>query len=1061
MRMLLRLLTGVVVLTGVCVPCLLQPGISPVACAGLPASVAGLENSSPSVIPIQIGLSGTISSGIIVDRLAPGAERTAFVGTSDGLYLVVGGSIHRFIYTPAPVADVCLVDDCTGDDTKEIVIYLASSYFAGVQCYDGATGVELWRSATTREALVADLGRADVQSLPIGLEPLPDVNSNGSEDIAALSAGLLCMLDGRTGERIWEFEANRLRDADTRYGGGSLGAVAVAGDVDGDGIVDLAVAGGGGFLGVISGKDGGLLLKERLAEIEPASDPGGHVVCFEVNGQHKAAVTLSGGTGVYLLDLDDGTAEWQTRLANAEIELSSVGDTTGDGVPEVLAFWKSYPQTSIVLNIVLLNGATGDTLWTREIAGSKSAEVTDLDGEKSILVPLRRQGAVERLAVLDLGNGETRQTLEVACATETSSLSIMSSDRWVAGFDDTSLLLVSNQTDLLCVSSQGEVMWYCPRVNNLSVQQGRFNEDSVTDLLLCSSRVLLAIDGSSYTGLWRHEVPYEALMSSGGMSGTKAVADLDHDGCDDVVSCQGSLVKVFSGCSGDLLVASSVGDPISSLDVMRNVDSVAFVAGTASGMSIVGPEGDVLWAEPYEAWDEGLVSSADGFLVLDDTNSDSISDLAILRGSRLVVALSSLTNGTLAFAAGWTVEYGGEIASGEDGLVADLDGDGIREIGLLICKGDSDFSSVVVSAASGQTLVELQHDGGLTLQPGCADFDGDGCPDSLAYWREAPTAQEGEEVWDPGLTPSGARLQIISGQDEAVLWQYDYDSPSDSEAVPAAAVSDLNGDGLPDLALTQIRDEDEVETLQAYDVRNDRVLREVALMEPANAGAPGIPAAYDSPGGPGGSIQEVTDLNGDGRRDLVILDWTLEGEWGGRGGIYIVVNHPLIVDLVNEQVLSRFLVSGSEVVECGDESTLGLVGSSGGFRLLNVANELQLVSPLEGSSHPSPLHIRWQGAGSGDVTQVFVDHVRNGLTYGQELTLPVAAGSHRVTIYSLDQWGKLQQQSVSVNVKGRPWVPVLACLALSVLVVAIFLPRLMHALERRSLRSSHGRRSGD
>ena len=249
---------------------LLTPVAVPEAYAGSP-SASEASGLSPSVVPIPIGLSGTITSRVFVDTLVPGGQDQVFVGTSWVLYVIAGGNIQRFIYTPAPVVDVALIDDAMGDGTKEIVICLASSCYPSVRCYDRATGTELWSSVTTQGAVVEDVGWAHVQSLPGGFEAVPDVNSNGSQDIAVCCSGCLYMLEGNTGKVIWSFEAHHLSDGggDARQTACSLTVVRNAGDVNGDGVVDLAVAGEEGevgLLGVVSGKSGRLLLKKSLGQ---------------------------------------------------------------------------------------------------------------------------------------------------------------------------------------------------------------------------------------------------------------------------------------------------------------------------------------------------------------------------------------------------------------------------------------------------------------------------------------------------------------------------------------------------------------------------------------------------------------------------------------------------------------------------------------------------------------------------------------------------------------------------------------------------------------------------
>jgi hypothetical protein len=80
--------------------------------------------------------------------------------------------------------------------------------------------------------------------------------------------------------------------------------------------------------------------------------------------------------------------------------------------------------------------------------------------------------------------------------------------------------------------------------------------------------------------------------------------------------------------------------------------------------------------------------------------------------------------------------------------------------------------------------------GGSCALAQTADLNGDGTPDSLQL--------------DLGFHPDApvtGRVTVESGVDGATLLQIDGPAPNDAFAFSADFISDLNGDGTPDLAV--------------------------------------------------------------------------------------------------------------------------------------------------------------------------------------------------------------------------------------------------------------------
>ncbi len=1076
----------IAILIGSCILGLANPAVSLFASESEPAELA------PSVSSLQIGLSGTITSNILLARLTDNGEKAIFVGTSEGLYIIVNGALGRFIFFSSPVTNIALIDDITGDGIRDIVVSLKDTYIANIRCYDGATGEEIWYFTTTQEAFVEDVGWAEVQGLPFDLNVVEDVNSDGFEDVAITSGRCLYLLDGKTGGLIWKFEADD-----------ELRQIASLSDMNGDGIGELAIGAQDGFMYVISGREGKLWWQKRIAE-EATTEWGevleysvGDILPLDIDTKEKVVVSTEDGK-VRLIDLHDVIYDWEAIIAEADtspkLHISLVADVTADGIKEVLV----SNQTESEVDIILIDTATTEVIWrkTLSLGGKTHLEMTSLNGKQVILVPQGKSGSGEKVAVIDVENGELIESLEIMSVSE--SFSDRSDERWVKGFDENSFLFVSNQGDLLCVSSQAEVLWHYPRVSEVAVEEGRFTSDETPDLLICSkhdqpgrqgftARILYVIDGATYQEVWRYEVPYEEFIASGGISGIKIVPDLNQDGAQDIIGYKGSEIVVFSGRDGADLPPVSLAKGISSLDIIQNGENgIAFIVGTVNDISIIDLEGELLWSKPYADRDGGVTTGQADFRVLDDINGDGISDLAIFLARKLIIVVSAAEGDTLDFTPSLTIEADEEETIEPGNVISDIDGDDIGEITFIKKHvGEKEQSSflVILSPPTGETLLELEQEGELILDLACADFNDDGYADSIICWkwREGPgPVFEKDGIPIPIGPRGGAELGIISGKDGESIWKFSFSTPIGEDIIPATPISDINGDGIADLALVRASQYGELQ-IAIYDVAHNSLLKEISVVpsrrEPYML--PPTKAPYEMPEwwSPGGFIQELGDFNGDGNKEVAIFQSAykqgdeeerfmppsamereaVEQKLKMAGTVGSAEKkHPVIVDILNEQVMARFLILGSEFIEIGEEGKLGMVGGSGGFYLLNMANNLHLTSPTEGSTQTSPLKIGWEGTSPGDFNLIFIDGVQNGLTYKEEITLPVARGEHELTIYSLDEYGRVAQATVNFKVESQLWALILACIALLLLVSSIFSLRLMRTITRHRRRTGHG-----
>ena len=561
-----------------------------------------------SVDCVQIGLGGSVSTEIRVAQLR--GESVVLIGTSKGLYIVAeGGGIQRYISTPGSVSDISMLNDTTGDGQQEIVVAVDDTNFPNIRCYDGYSGKKIWQFSPKQAAFLEDLLWTDIQTSTFDVETINDVNADGYQDIAATSGYYLYLLNGQTGEQIWRFKADD-----------NLWQVRVVPDVDGDGKQDLVIGAQTGSIYVVSGAKGNLIWEEKLAEECTVFDDGGNkwvidrsiwdIVPIKVNGREKVIVGSEDGK-VRLIDLKDKTCAWETvplieyssslqyqyyqqknNLPTGpgdsnffNLRVSMVDDVSGDGIGEILASTyvgqksgtgnQGYAGTS---GLFLIDSASGEVIWKKpglDLENMASVETAHLDGKQVILLPQEKSGSTAKAEAVSIQDGEATETLEI-----TSTSSTGTSEYWVKEFGDGSFILVSDYEDLLCVSSQGEVLWHYPRINDVAVEKGDFTGDATQDLFVWSkqqignwgdgvgARILYVIDGATREKAWSYEIPYEELSTIEGIAGIQVSPDINGDGKQDIVgfACprsagetgEGFAIMAFSGRDGSILLDQPV-----------------------------------------------------------------------------------------------------------------------------------------------------------------------------------------------------------------------------------------------------------------------------------------------------------------------------------------------------------------------------------------------------------------------------------------------------------------------------------------------------------------------
>jgi hypothetical protein len=248
-------------------------------------------------------------------------------------------------------AALAAVGDVNDDGIPDLAVGVPWQDLVGRNCCDhgqvvvfsGADGTPLHTLQAPRPQAGAVFGFA--------LAAVGDVNDDGIPDLAVGASGQVVVFSGADGTPFHTLRAPRPQ-ADSVFGG----ILAGVGDVDGDDVPDLAV---------------GL----------PGQDVG---ECCD----HGQVVVFSGADGRRLRTLraprPQATAQFGAALAN-------VGDVNGDSVPDLAVGAPTYDRGDLVDQgqVVVFSGATGHVLYTLHdrspyaggAFGSALARVGDVDGD--------------------------------------------------------------------------------------------------------------------------------------------------------------------------------------------------------------------------------------------------------------------------------------------------------------------------------------------------------------------------------------------------------------------------------------------------------------------------------------------------------------------------------------------------------------------------------------------------------------------------------------------------------------------------------------------------------
>ncbi len=560
-------------------------------------SVAG----AASMTMIQSGISGAVTTkNIIVGQI--GAENDVIVGTSTGLYILTSdGGLEEYIQTPAPVSNVVVIDDATGDGINEIVIGTEDVYFPNVQCYDTATGEKLWEFSPKIEVYDTYILWTMKQTRVFDMIVLDDIDGDGYMDVAFSSGYVLYALSGKTGEKLWEFsDTDNVWDIQLTENGDIL-----AGDQN-------------GHVYFISSDSGEVIWKRGIAEGYTVLNPGTNaeagdvkrsvwdIIPVDIDGKEHAAVSTEDGH-VYLLDTANGETVWKleiidyvdtllysyygdnpTATSSSDYNFFNLRLTASDSGLVAYTFpgiryGKEYKG---VKGIYMIDTGTGQIKWENEnidLTYAASVEVVDL-GKEYLAVPLGKTGRKGKIRIMDPDDGSTYDTVNINSSSAKSRGCLF----FIRAVGENRFLFTSSYDDLGLAEYPNGIVWRYPRINDVFVLKADFTGDGETDMLVKSrdgvdnenvfdegkSRMFFVIDGATMETVWSYELPSKVFMETGGLSELQVAPDVNGDGKSDIVAYiqydgdwnrgdeygEKTMVMVFSGKTGKVLMDRPVTD---------------------------------------------------------------------------------------------------------------------------------------------------------------------------------------------------------------------------------------------------------------------------------------------------------------------------------------------------------------------------------------------------------------------------------------------------------------------------------------------------------------------
>jgi hypothetical protein len=579
-------------------------------------------------------------------------------------------------------ADFVAVADVNGDGKLDLVV--ANICASQSNCTNGSVSVLLGNGTGTFQTAVSFASGGEY---PVAVAAA-DVNGDGKPDLVVANSCAENSSDCSYGEGVVGVLLGNgdgtFRPAVTYDSGGIAANFVAAGDVNGDGKLDLVVtnycvSSGCGGIGAAS-----ILLGNGDGTFQPAASYGtggvasASLAIGDVNGDHKLDLVLanscgdsancaSNGSVSVLLGNGDGTFQAAPLYGSGGYGggILATGDLNGDGK----------------LDLVVTNGCLNSVNCAN---GSVSVLLGDGDGALQPAMNYSTPGNPFSVAVADV-NGDGKPDLIVTnqCAAQNNC---------TGTGDGVVTVFLGNGDGTFQTAASYDAGGYAPS----SVAMGDVNGDGKPDLVVANTAADYG-NGSVSVLLGNGDGTFQSPVSygSGGTGQTLSVAmkDVNGDGKPDLVvtnscvddNCATGSVGVLLGngdgtfqaavsynSGGRSAMAVAVGDVNGDGKPDLVVENDCVIGGSCNGDGTVG----VLLGKGDGTFQAAVISSTPqpGFccqLALADFNGDGKLDVATAGGSVLL-----LGNGDGTFQSPLTLGAGPGVAAG------DFDGDGKPDLAV-------------------------------------------------------------------------------------------------------------------------------------------------------------------------------------------------------------------------------------------------------------------------------------------------------------------------------------------------------------------------------------------